>query len=313
MASNHPENGVSSRRLTTSMDRAFTLVELLVVIGIIALLISILLPALNRARESAAVVKCQSNLRSLGQALMMYTGSHKGMMPYGAVSTGNVIADGSTWNGAYSEWTTLMLYQLQNKRGNDYNTDQNVGGQNEGPRKLFICPSVAIDPQSESRRTHYSAHPRLFPNLAGGDLFAGAGKKLQTRRISSVKRSAEIAIIFDGVIDPLISGAGSWNATVCAFALDEQGLTSKTFMTDQYQLAAGYNASQSVGMTPYVASTPPLPYNTDSSANAGTIRFRHSKNSSANCLMLDGHVQAFAWNPVKRQTELRRRNINVNP
>jgi len=59
----------------------FTLVELLVVIGIIALLISILLPALNKARQQGQWANCLSNLRQIGQGMLLYAGENKGYYP----------------------------------------------------------------------------------------------------------------------------------------------------------------------------------------------------------------------------------------
>lgn len=71
---------ITPRRQLASAQ-AFTLIELLVVVAIIALLISILLPSLNSAREQSRAVKCMANLRTMGQGIVLYANNERGMLP----------------------------------------------------------------------------------------------------------------------------------------------------------------------------------------------------------------------------------------
>ncbi len=65
----------------TSITKIFTLIELLVVIAIITILVSMLLPALNKARESGKSAACISNLKQLGLAMLSYTDDNKSIFP----------------------------------------------------------------------------------------------------------------------------------------------------------------------------------------------------------------------------------------
>jgi prepilin-type N-terminal cleavage/methylation domain-containing protein len=72
---------MTRRRFVIASGRGFTLVELLIVIGLIALLIALLLPVLSKAREQSRRTKCLGNLRTLGQSMFVYAANFKDRLP----------------------------------------------------------------------------------------------------------------------------------------------------------------------------------------------------------------------------------------
>jgi len=139
--------------------RAFTLIELLVVIAIIAILIGLLLPAVQKVREAAARAQCQNNCKQMGLAVLNYE-SQFGIFPPSATTTAAPAPLPKKLHG----WAVFILSNLE--QGNavaayDFNQDWNAAGSPNVeiaklPMKVMSCPS--------------SAAPRTLPNgFAVGD------------------------------------------------------------------------------------------------------------------------------------------------
>lgn len=149
--------------------KAFTLVELLVVIGIIALLISILLPSLNKAREAANGVQCLSNLRQVGLAVRQYSDENKGFLP---PAMGKEFDSTGTFRFIY--WPERIAHYINKK-----NTTLQVGV------NYLRCPSRGEDAEF-TYGINYGYLEQLGPwyRLLSSPNFPFVGRKLSRCKVT---------------------------------------------------------------------------------------------------------------------------------
>jgi len=213
------------KRMTGNFP-SFTLIELLVVIAIIAILAAMLLPALNKARESARATACLNNVKQLNTSGSMYSDENKGI----ALDSVPYLSDGK--ERFEKSWEYCMMKSMgNNKTVDDIIADSPWRG------TMFCCPSNSYTTNAVSGAPIYSYSVNTYlhfknPMATGGTLLQPVNRV--SRRLSSIQSPSEVLYISDqgraqsGKIVP-----GSNKSTLATlFVKDTSGVTPDAADTD---------------------------------------------------------------------------------
>ncbi len=245
--------------------KGFILVELLVVIGIIALLISILLPSLTAARRSAQSLSCLSNLRQIGNGILAYCADNRGQLPVGEWPWDD---DKDGVNDGTAYWYT-MINPYIGGQGNTTSTI-NISSSERTLSKILTCPGAPVT----NGYNHYSSNPIVMGRRQEAWPIRRPG--IPHLKINDVKISSEIVLVLEGV-----QNSNSGNSSGVAFMMDAGSPFWGMYGT------GGISKSQRYRAIPFEenregTSTPPL----------GRQRWCHGNNNAMNVVYADGHAES---------------------
>lgn len=179
---------------------AFTLVELLVVIGIIALLISILLPTLGAAKEQARTTQCASNMRQLATALVNYATENKGRFPTNINVYKPTPPAGQPSAGLWYDLDRIGRYLPKGVIPSDTSTNPTIGG------TVFVCPgdfdkaqrSYAMNIWASSQTDQFSLNFSPEVRTYATDPYVPQNPPRGTYWDASTKGSADLMLLLEG-------------------------------------------------------------------------------------------------------------------